>query len=152
MATPEPSARDPAAQRPSTRHLTVDGRYAAILADELGIKVSTARTAFIGEPKRRASEISGWALDASDDPEERARMILAWAKKHRVGAFREASEEPGLAAKVVWGEVSAEERREAMARERLERLAKALAGMWIENPESLAEAIRALEHSRNGRS
>jgi hypothetical protein len=76
----------------STRHITVDNRYAEILADELEIKVSTARSAFIGEPQRRASEISGWALDKSDDPEERARMILAWARKNRRGAFRDLSD------------------------------------------------------------
>lgn len=73
----------------STRNLLTDARFAAIIADELGVKVSTARTAFIGEPKRRASEISGWALEKGADAEERARMILAWAKKHRAGAFRE---------------------------------------------------------------
>jgi hypothetical protein len=76
----------------SIRHLTVDARYAEILADELGVKITTARTAFIGEPQRRASEISGWALDNSEDPQERARMILAWARKHRRGAFREVSD------------------------------------------------------------
>jgi hypothetical protein len=73
----------------STRSIVVDARYARILADELGIKTTTARTAFIGEPQRRASEISGWALDNSGDPEERSRMILAWARKHRAGAFRD---------------------------------------------------------------
>jgi hypothetical protein len=77
---------------PSTRHLVVDDRYAEILADELGVKITTARTAFIGEPQRRASEISGWALDNSADAAERARMILAWARKHRRGAFREVSD------------------------------------------------------------
>lgn len=77
---------------PSTRYLTVGPRYAEILADELGVKISTARTAFIGEPQRQASEISGWALEASDDPHERARMIVAWAKKNRRGAFRETSD------------------------------------------------------------
>jgi hypothetical protein len=77
----------------STRHLTVDARYAEILADELGVKTTTARTAFIGEPQRRASEISGWALDNSDDPEERGRMILAWARKHRAGAFADVSDQ-----------------------------------------------------------
>jgi hypothetical protein len=76
----------------TTRHLIVDGRYAEILADELGIKLTTARAAFIGEPQRQASEISGWALDNSDDPAERGRMVLAWAKKHRAGAFREVSD------------------------------------------------------------
>lgn len=77
---------------PSTRHLTVDARYAAILADELGIKTTTARTAFIGEPQRQASEISGWALDNGSDARERSRMILAWARKNRRGAFRDVSD------------------------------------------------------------
>jgi hypothetical protein len=77
---------------PSTRHLVVDARYAEILADELGIKITTARTAFIGEPQRRASEISGWALDNSEDPQERARMVLAWARKHRAGAFADVTD------------------------------------------------------------
>jgi hypothetical protein len=76
----------------STRHLTVDDRYARILAEELGVKITTARTAFIGEPQRRASEISGWALDNGADAAERARMILAWARKYRRGAFREVSD------------------------------------------------------------
>jgi hypothetical protein len=90
MATTESSA--PPAHR-TTRHLRVDDRYAEILADELGVKVSTARTAFIGEPQREASAISGWALDNGADAGERARMIVAWAKKHRRGAFREVSDE-----------------------------------------------------------
>jgi hypothetical protein len=88
MATTESTA--PA--HPSTRHLVVDNRFAEILADELGIKTTTARTAFVGEPQRRASEISGWALDNSDDPHERAWMVLSWARKHRAGAFREVSD------------------------------------------------------------
>src|SRR5215208_6036001 len=76
----------------STRSIVVDGRYAQILADELGVKVTTARTAFIGEPQRRASEISGWALDNGADATERSRMILAWARKHRAGAFRDVAD------------------------------------------------------------
>jgi hypothetical protein len=88
MATTESTAPP----HPSTRHLTVDTRYAEILADELGVKVTTARTAFIGEPQRQASEISGWALDNSEDPQERGRMVIAWAKKQRAGAFREVSD------------------------------------------------------------
>jgi hypothetical protein len=77
---------------PSTHHLTVDARYVEILAEELGVKITTARTAFIGEPQRRASEISGWALDNGADAGERSRMILSWARKHRAGAFREVSD------------------------------------------------------------
>jgi hypothetical protein len=93
MATIDSSA--PSAQR-TTRNLRVDGPYAEILADELGVKVTTARTAFIGEPQRRASEISGWALDRSDDPAERARMVVAWAKKHKAGAYAERSDDEFL--------------------------------------------------------
>jgi hypothetical protein len=33
--------------------------------------------------------------------------------------------------------------------ERFERLAEALARMWVEHPESLASPIRVLEHSRD---
>jgi hypothetical protein len=84
--------RETGREVPSTRHLVVDDRYAEILADELGVKITTARTAFIGEPQRRASEISGWAVDNSADVGERARMILAWVRKHRAGAFRDVSD------------------------------------------------------------
>jgi hypothetical protein len=87
-----PIIREPRPKVPSTRHLTVDSRYAEILADELGVKVTTARTAFIGEPQRQASEISGWALDNGADARERLRMILAWARKVRRGAFCEISD------------------------------------------------------------
>jgi hypothetical protein len=146
-------------RRPPTarREIRVDDRYARLLADDLGVKETTARAAFIGEPLRRALGVVAWShKHAPDDPGRRARMILAWAKKRQAGAFREDedADEPGLAARVIWGEASADERREAIAREREEertlRLAKALAGMWAKNPASLAAAIRALEADRNG--
>jgi hypothetical protein len=88
-----PIIREPRPKVPSTRHLTVDARYAEIQADELGVKVTTARTAFIGEPQRQASEISGWALDNGADARERSRMILTWARKNRRGAFRDVSDQ-----------------------------------------------------------
>jgi hypothetical protein len=140
---------------PTNREIRVDERYARLLADDLGVKETTASAAFIGEPLQRALGVVAWAhKHAPEDPGRRARMILAWAKKRRAGAFREDEDgdEPILAARVIWGEVPAGERREGIARERERtlRLAKALAEMWAENPDSLAAAIRALEADRNG--
>ena len=75
---------------PSTREIVVDGRYAELLAEDLGVKVTTARTAFIGEPQRRALGVVAWAFKhAPDSPEKRAEMVIAWAKKRRAGAFRQ---------------------------------------------------------------
>jgi len=68
----------------------VDGRYAELLAEDLGVKVTTVRTAFIGEPQKRAVSVVAWAFEhAPDDPGKRAEMILAWARKRRAGAFRQ---------------------------------------------------------------
>ncbi len=136
------------ASPPSTREITVDDRYARLLAEDLGVKETTARTAFIGEPQRRALGVVAWAMKhAPDDADKRAKMILAWAKKRRAGAFREDDGQDESLSGILdqYGE-----------RQRVERLAKSLARMWCEHPESLAEAIGALEQqtrsARNGRS
>ncbi len=71
---------------------------------------------------------------------ERTKMVLAWARKREAGAFRpDDGGNEGLE-----GILEQEG-------ERFERLAEALARMWVEHPASLAEAIRALEQAR-GRS
>ena len=57
------------------------------------MKVSAARTAFIGEPTSRVMGVVAWAMDRSEDPEERSRMVVAWAKKRGCGAFRPSEEE-----------------------------------------------------------
>ena len=130
--------------RPSTRELLADAAFCELLAEDLGVKVSTARTAFIGEPKVRCIRVVEWALrHQPDDPAQRARMCLAWARKRGAGAFR--SDDGDDQDESLSGILDREG-------ERFERLAEALARMWVENPESLAEAIRALEQSRNGRS
>lgn len=127
------------ASPPSTRELVVDDRFAEVLAEDLGIKPTTARTAFIGEPKVRAIRVSEWALrHQPDSPEKRAKMVLAWARKRKAGAFREDDQDETLN-----GVLEQEG-------ERFERLAEALARMWVEHPASLAEAIRALEQARSG--
>jgi len=117
-----------------------DDAFCRLLADDLGVKVTTAKTCFLEEPKVRAIRVTEWALrHQPHDPERRAKMILGWAKKRRAGAFREdKSDDTSLDG--IFGR----------EHERFERLAEALAQMWQENPESLAEAIRALEAQRDG--
>jgi hypothetical protein len=115
---PESGTKEADASPPSSREIVVDGRYAELLAEDLGVKVTTARTAFIGEPQRRAVGVVAWAFKhAPDDPDCRARMILMWAKKRRAGAFRQGPE--------------------------AERdIARRIARYWIEHPDRLAETLR----------
>jgi hypothetical protein len=40
----------------------VDDRYARLLADDLGVKRTTIRSALIGEPVARALEVREWAF------------------------------------------------------------------------------------------
>lgn len=132
-------------QTPSTRELVADDAFCRLLADDLGVKITTAKTAFLDEPKVRCIRVVEWALrHQPDDAEKRARMCLAWAKKRKAGAFREDKTDDTSLAAIFNRE-----------EERFEALAEALASMWVENPQSLAEAIRALEEQRksgNGRS
>jgi hypothetical protein len=65
-----------------------DSGFCEELAEYLGIKPSTAKTAFLDEPNQRVLGVASWAMDKSADPEERARMVIAWAKKGGAGAFR----------------------------------------------------------------
>ena len=105
------------ASPPSTREIVVDGRYAELLAEDLGVKVTTARTAFIGEPQRRALGVIAWAFKHEpDSPERRARMVLSWARKRGAGAFR---------------------RDEDAERD----IARQIAAYWIEHPDRLAETL-----------
>ncbi len=106
------------ASGPSTQEIVVDGRYARLLAEDLGIKETTARTAFIGEPKVRCIRVVEWAMrHEPDDAEKRAKMILAWARKRKAGAFRD---DPDAER---W-------------------LARKIGEYWAENPEKLAETLR----------
>jgi hypothetical protein len=78
-----------------------------------------------------------WALSHEDDEGfDTAQVLTEWAKKRGRGAW------------------SGRPSRRVQDDDRAETLAVALARMWTEHPESLAEAIRALERSRdaNGRS
>ncbi len=125
---------------PSTRELVADDAFCALIAEDLGVKHTTAKTVFLDEPKVRALRVVEWALrQQPDDAEKRAKMVLAWAKKRRAGAFREDKGDDTSLADIF-------DREE----ERFRGLAEALAEMWVKHPESLAAAIRALEESRDG--
>lgn len=120
---------------PSTKAIVADEGFCKQAAALLLCDEEPIRDAFIGEPLEEVLEMVRWALSHEDDEGFDAAVVLpAWAKKRGRGAWsgrpsRRAPEDPGNEAK---------------------RLAKALAWMWIEHPESLATAIRALEESRNG--
>ncbi len=115
-----------------------DAAFCGLVARDMGVKPSTARTAFLDEPTQRVLGVVGWTMDESEDPEERARMVLAWAKKRRTGAFRPVPDEyVSLAGSVGHGE-------EAHYREN-EALARLLARYWHENPRRLARVLTELE-------
>jgi hypothetical protein len=119
-SVPRGEKKHHASPPPSTREIVVDGRYARLLAEDLGVKETTARTAFIGEPQRRALGVVAWAMKhAPDDPQKRARMILMWAKKRGAGAFRQDAD----------GDAERE-------------IARRIAEYWSRNPERLAQTLR----------
>lgn len=104
---------------PSTRENVADVSFCEVIAEDLGIKVTTARTAFIGEPKVRCIRVIEWALrNEPDDPEKRSRMVLAWAKKRKAGAFKDPEESQ-------------------------QEIARAVAEYWTRHPEKLAETLKA---------
>ena len=117
-----------------------DATFCELVAKDLGIKPTTAKTAFLDEPTQRVLGVVGWAMDESEDPGERARMVLAWAKKRRTGAFRPVPDEyVSLAGSVGHGE-------EAHYREN-EALARLLARYWHENPRRLEFSCQYLASS-----
>ena len=104
---------------PSTREIVADAAFCAVIAEDLGVKTTTARTCFIGEPKVRCIRVVEWALrHEPDDPEKRSKMILAWARKRKAGAFKQ--------------DVDAEKE-----------IAQAVAEYWTRHPDKLAETLKA---------
>ena len=69
--------------RGSTRHLTTDARFAAILEEDFGIAAAEILRALEGEPRRQAIEICAWAQKT----QEPAKALANWAKKHRKGSY-----------------------------------------------------------------
>jgi hypothetical protein len=115
-----------------------DAAFCEVVAKELGIKPTSAKTAFLEEPLGRVIGVASWTMEESEDPEERSRMVIAWAKKRRAGAFRPIPDEYiSLAGSVGHGA-------EAHRREN-EALARLLARYWHENPRRLARVLDDLE-------
>jgi hypothetical protein len=118
-----------------------DAAFCEELAEYLGIKPSTAKTAFLDEPTQRVLGVASWAMDKSDDPEERARIVIAWAKKRGAGAFGPVQGEfISLAGSVGRGEEAHRRENETLAR-----LLRLLARYWHENPGRLARVLEELE-------
>ncbi len=114
--------------------------FCEVVARDLGIKSSTARTAFINEPTRQVLGMVGWAMDKSDDPEERSRMVLGWAKKRKAGAFRPPSDEYVSLAGFGVSDPNAD----GSYRENVQ-LARLLLRYWNANPLRFARVLDELE-------
>ncbi len=122
---------------PSTKAIVADEAFCAQVAALLLCDRAPIHDAFVGEPAEEVLEMVRWALSHEDDERfDAAQVLTAWAKKRGRGAW------------------SGRPPHETEHEDGTERLALSLARMWMEHPESLAEAIRALERSRdaNGRS
>ncbi len=112
--------------------------FCEMVARELGVRLLAARTAFLNEPTQQVLGVMSWAMDKTDDPGERSRMIVAWARKRGTGAFRPLPDEyVSLAGSNGNGE-------EAIYRENVA-LARLLARYWYENPKRLARILDELE-------
>lgn len=72
------------AQRRSTRHLTVDTRFAGLLQEDFGFGKATICGALAGEPQKEAIALCEWAA-TTDDP---GKALTNWAKKNKRGGFR----------------------------------------------------------------
>lgn len=68
----------------TTRHIRVDYRFSELLAEDFGIDGVTVRQALIGEPKKAAIAVCGWA-ESTDGP---AKALTNYAKKNRTGDYR----------------------------------------------------------------
>ena len=126
------------ASPPSTKAIVADESFCAQVAALLLCEEEPIRKAFIGEPVEEVLEMVRWALKHEDDDGfDAAKVLTSWAKKRGRGAW---SDRP--------------QSRKPDQDDEAERLAVTLARMWAEHPASLAEAIRALQRSRdeNGQS
>lgn len=112
--------------------------FCEAVAHDLGIKPATARSAFLGEPTQQVLGVMSWALDRAEDPKERSRMVIGWAKKRGAGAFRPQPDEfISLAGNVVNMTKGTYRENEALAR--------MLVRYWNENPKRLARVLDELE-------
>jgi hypothetical protein len=117
---------------PSTKAIVADEGFCTQAAALLLCDRAPINDAFISEPAEEVLEMVRWALSHEDEEGfDTALVLTAWSKKRGRGAW---SGKP----------------LRRVEEDRAETLAMSLARMWTEHPESLAEAIRALERSRTG--
>ena len=128
----------PEAERGALPQRVADAAFCEVVAKELGIKPTSAKTAFLQEPVGRVIGVASWAMEESEDPQERSKMIIAWAKKRRAGAFRPVPDEYISLAESVG-------HRENTHRRENEALARLLTRYWHENPRRLARVLDELE-------
>jgi hypothetical protein len=121
---------------PSTKAIVADEAFCAQVAALLLCDRGPIHDALIGEPVEEVLEMVRWALLHEDDEGfETAKVLTSWARRRGRGA---------------WSGRPHPEPQEDRDGDGAERLAVAVARMWVEHPESLADAIRTLEESRNG--
>ena len=123
---------------PSTKAIVADEGLCKQVAALLLCDRAPIHDAFMGEPAEEVLEMVRWALShEGDEGFDAAKVLTNWARKRGRGAW---------SGKPRGGTPDHDDE--------AERLAVTLARMWAEHPSSLAEAIRALQHSRdeNGRS
>lgn len=100
MDTPIETQAQPACKYPqaSTRKHVVNGRYAALLAEDFGIEWGVVLEALVGEPQRQAIAICDWA----EKTKEPAKALVCWARKNKRGTYRpdanNAPARPGVSA------------------------------------------------------
>jgi hypothetical protein len=126
---------------PSTKAIVADEAFCRQVAALLLCEEEPIHDAFVGEPAEEVLEMVRWALSHEDDEGfDPTEVLTSWARKRGRGTWS--------------GRPSRTPRRGQEQDDGARRLAEALARMWVEHPESLAEAIRALResHNQNGRS
>ncbi|CAN5684941.1 hypothetical protein BH20ACT10_BH20ACT10_15430 [soil metagenome] len=77
----------------TTRHHRADEEFVGLLHEDFGIEVWEFQAAFVGVPsvpKLQAIRLCCWTERATDDVEERGRMIRAWARKRGKGSYNPA--------------------------------------------------------------
>jgi hypothetical protein len=122
--------------QPSTRAIVADEGFCAQVAALLFCDRAPIHDAFISEPAEEVLEMVRWTLShENDEGFDTAKVLTAWAKKRKRGAW---SERP----------------RKAPAAERNpnRELAEVLANFWAEHPEELAIVLNRVEASLDGRS
>ena len=121
--------------------MVADSGFCEELVQYLGIKPSTSETAFLDEPAQRVLGVAPWAMDKSEDPEEHARMVIAWARTRGAGALGPVQGDfISLAGSVGRGGEAHSRENETLAR-----LLRLLARCWHENPGRLARMPEELE-------